>query len=386
MKNQHSNRARRGAVLPFVLFLIIALLAVAALSINSNWLLIHQVNSQVTADLSARSALSKVQVDSDPGPRIKRAKKYGADLFSLNYYRPNATISEDQIKLGSLEPSTDGSDSIFVQNEANGARVTAVHVDPPVSNVQNDVNVFLSGFLGHKETVEVTAESTASTGAVDIVLCLDASGSMNLLPESRNYPPGGSSVHEPPLPGSRWFAMLDVVGPFIESVKETNPNARVALVTFGGGLTGRKIYTPIDEFYARREVPLTLVSSNDIEKISQTLDEYSDLPALGYGTSIYDGIAESLKDFDDPAASRHIILLSDGSQAIRDQRPDELVAAQDAVDNGVFIHAISFGDTIRSLGIIAEMTGGANFTALSQEELDDSFRQLLSTFRVRLVK
>jgi len=77
-------------------------------------------------------------------------------------------------------------------------------------------------------------------------------------------------------------------------------------------------------------------------------------------------------------------MLSDGSQAAPG-RPGPLVAAKAAAEEDITIHTISFGGDFGVMTNIANETGGANFTALSDDELREAFGSLLGRFRTQLV-
>ena len=384
-----SNR-RAGAIIPLLALVVTAMLAIAALTINSNWMLFSQINVQNSADLSARSALVKVIADTEFDGRIDRARSLGGRLYDLNIDRPNHPgFDANEIRFGSvadraaLEPT-------FVATNSNNFPISAVHVGAPVAQDQREINVFLSTFLGGRQTVDVAADALASTRPLDLVLCLDASRSMNRTSSLGDFPPGGSSIHEVPLPGSRWFEVTDTVELFLESMQAVNPNARVALVTFGGGAGDSRVAktgvaSALDADHARLEQPLTIVISPQANAINQTLQSYvDDNPALGLGTSLFDGLEFSLAALNDPNASRHVIMLSDGNQAAV-TRPDPLTVATTAQQNGVTVHTISFGGNINVMENIANETGGENFTALSEEELRQAFADLLGRFRTQLV-
>ena len=209
---------------------------------------------------------------------------------------------------------------------------------------------------------------------------------MNRQSADNELPPGATSIHEPPLPGSRWFELKDTVALFLAAMKESNPNARVGLVTFGGGLDGTEhLASELDLEWARLENNLRVVISKKINKLQGTLDSYAtDYPALGLGTSLYDGIVTGVNAFDNKSSSKHIVMLSDGNQ-VAPGRPGALEAIQFAVDEDITIHTISFGGDFGVMSSIADGTGGSNFTALSADELSEAFAQLLGRFRVQLV-
>ena len=376
MKSLARPRAPRdGAVVPIVVVLIILLLTISCITINSNWLLYHRINAQNTADLAAMSALARIQSDPDTGARIYNAKVLGSRIYDLNYDRASEGLDSDEVQLGFLvDPDED--EPTFVRAEELDAAVSAVQILEPQS-ASNSVQVFLANMLGANDSVRIVANSTVGTKAVDIMLCLDASRSMNRLSSSNGFPSGGSSINEPPLPGSRWFELKDTVRSFLDELRETNPNARVGLVTFGGGwpLESWGI-SGLDYDMARTELEPTLTVSDEVLGINDTLDSYAtNYIALGRGTSIYDGIQDAVAAMDNPNATRHIVLLSDG-QPWQPGRPNTMVAAANAANKNITIHTISFSGTFSTLVKVAEETSGLTFTASNQSELNNAFHIL----------
>ena len=382
------QQQRKGAILPLVAVMLVALLLIVAVTINSNWFLYHQINTQNAADISARSSLARITGDFDFEGRTTRARELGDRLYQLNMDRTALGIANEKIQFGSIT-DPNAAEPTFVENASDNDPITAVRV---FAGEGDALPVWFSSMLGGPDNVEINADATVSTRPIDVMLCLDCSRSMNRTSEVvRNFPPGGTSINEKPLPGSRFFELRDTVELFIDAMQEINPNARVGLVTFGGGFEGVRtggflIVSDLDADYARLELGLTTVIDPEIEEINDTLQSYEiDHPALGLGTSLFDGITTSVAEFNNGEATRHIIMLSDGSQAAVPSRPAAMVAAQSASTEGVVIHTISFGGNFAVMDDIAQATGGSNFTASSEEELREAFGQLLGRFRVELV-
>ena len=379
---------RSGAVLPLVAVFITAFMLVAALTINSNWFMFNHTNAQNTADISARASLQRIVVDSQGDGRIDRARDLGVRLYNLNITRNGPGFSPERIRFGNTQG--DGTGNTFSEVFSDSDVVSAVFVDSPVQLEQQNVEVFFAGLLGSGPHVKIVADATVSTRPIDIILCLDASRSMTRLSGGtpNQLPPGGMTIHEPPLPGSRWHSLTDTVVLFLDALRDTNPNARVGLVTFGGGATpnaNQQPPSPLDDDLSRFEVPLTVVVDNDVANINAVMDSYVDHPALGLGTSLYDGIETSIGAFQtDTNSVRHIVMLSDGSQAAV-TRPDPIVAASAASQANIVIHTISFDGDLETMQDIADETGGATFAAASDDELREAFAQLLGRFRVQLV-
>ena len=390
MNLKHSNRNRNGAIIPLLALVITALLIIAALTINSNWLMYSQVNAQNAADISARSSLVKITEDTKFDGRIDRARALGVRLYELNLDRPNADFSPDRIQFGHIDDSS-ALEPVLIPTNNGALPITAVHVDTADKKSQREVKVYLSNFLSGRKTVEIFSEAKASVQPIDLILCLDASRSMNRLPiAEKAFPPGGTTIHEPPLPGSRWFELEETVDLFLTELRGINPNARVGLVTFGGGASQKAIdkhgvESDLDHDLARLETSLTVVVSPGANAITETLASYgTDNPALGLGTSLYDGIELSVSAFDNAASVKHIIMLSDGQQAAV-SRPEPLVAAEAAADQGIVIHTISLGGSFDVMDNIADETNGTKFSALNEEELKESFSRLIGRFRTKIV-
>lgn len=380
---------RTGAVLPLIAVFITAFLLLAALTINSNWFMFNHTNAQNTADISARASLNKILADSKSKGRFKRARDLGVRLYDLNYARSTANFDTERIRFGNVVDSS-VADPEFIESFDEDDVVSAVHVDSPVQLEQQQVEVFFSNLLGSDSHVKIFADAKASARSVDIMLCLDASRSMNLASDTRRrlFPPGGRTIHERPLPGSRWFELTETVGVFLAAMQETNPNARVGLVTFGGGASWRRRpFSELDDDFARFEKEMTVVIASDISDITKVMESYAiDHPALGLGTSLYEGIKLSLSSFpNDTDSVKHIVMLSDGQQAaVNSPRP--VLAARDAARQNVTIHTIAFGsESIDDLEDIASETGGSVFAAISEKELKEAFAKLLGRFRVQLV-
>ena len=99
---------------------------------------------------------------------------------------------------------------------------------------------------------------------------------MNRTSIDGDLPEGGTTIHEPPLPGSRWFELTETVALFLAAMQESNPSARVGLVTFGGGITTSKhIASELDAELARLENGLTVVIANEIEDLVGTMESYA---------------------------------------------------------------------------------------------------------------
>ena len=211
----------------------------------------------------------------------------------------------------------------------------------------------------HKGSTEVQASG------IDIVLCIDVSGSM----QSLDYVVNGQ-------PTSRVQTVKAAVSKFIDA----RPDDRMGLIEFAG------------EPYLIS--PLTL----DHDWLHQGLERV-DTGTIPDGTAIGSAIAMAVNRLrDQPSKSKVIVLLTDGCNNLGKISP--LLAAQAAKALGVKIYTIGagvrgnapfpvkdqFGNTHiemipadvdeDTLGKIAAMTGGKFFRATDTQKLDDTYAEI----------
>lgn len=374
-------RNRRGAMLPLVCIMMTVLLLFTGLMIDSNYIMLARTETQTAADLAAKSALLHLQVDSNQNGRLGRAKTIGSDVLNLNPVAGRERkIASARIHFGRLE-NPDVHNPVFVRNESR-QDISAVRIEAPFALFNQRVKLLIAPMFG-VDQVNVTTEAISATRQIDVVLCLDASRSMTAKPQG-GQPPGGL-FDGPPVPGSRWFVLMETVGQFLNALKEVNPNARVGLVTLGGGKISPRVPSPLDLELARTEQGLESVLSSD--GINRVLRSYVSLPALGLATSLFDGLEFStdllIAESQTVNTDRVVIFLSDGAQALVD-RPEPTVAASRAAANGVRVHTVSFGGRISVMEDIAQIARGDHFSAASGNDLKDVFVALLGKFNPRL--
>lgn len=374
-------RNRNGSVTPLMVVFMVVIMIFAGISVNYSWIQYHRINAKTAADLTAQSTLQQYLADSDYITRQESARETGSILFDMN--RDNGSVSFDpnRIKFGSIE-DLEQIDPVFVEALGPTDVVSAVHVERPTNEAEKQVNIFFSNMLGGRETVTISSEAKAATATVDIMLCLDASRSMNNKPDGSGV--RGHNTNNPPGPGSRWMVLMDTVALFLDSMKDINRNARVGLVTFGGGTPAPagRVYSPLDDDDARFENALTPVISPEIDELNETLQSYvTDYPAIGWGTRVGAGLNLCIPNFENENAQKHILLLGDGASA----SGPALRAAANAVANDIRVHSISFGGSYGILEDVALAGEGMFFVALTEEELKEAFRAFLGNLKTQLV-
>lgn len=176
---------------------------------------------------------------------------------------------------------------------------------------------------------------------IDIVLALDASGSMSAS--------GLSEVRE-----SRFETVQRVVRAFIS--KRLNDN--IGIVLFGD--------------YAFISSPVTY----EKEIVSQMVS-YLETGMAGDNTAIGEGIEQSIRALSfSKAKTKIIILLSDGEH--NSGRISPMAAVKLAQDKDIKIYTVAVGDDFNPalLQEISKQTGGKSFAAVNEEELKDVYEQI----------
>jgi Ca-activated chloride channel homolog len=222
--------------------------------------------------------------------------------------------------------------------------------------------LFIVG-LARPQKLEGSSEVEAS--GIDIMLCLDVSGSM----QSLDYTVNGQ-------PTSRVTTVKAAVARFIDA----RPDDRLGLLEFSA------------EPYLIS--PLTL----DHDWVHQGLERV-DTGTIPDGTAIGSAVAMAVNRLrDSPAKSKVVVLLTDGCNNMGKISP--LMAAQAAKSLGVRVYTIGagirgdapfpvkddFGNTHivmvpadvdeDTLGKIADMTGGKFFRATDTEKLDATYAEI----------
>jgi Ca-activated chloride channel family protein len=179
---------------------------------------------------------------------------------------------------------------------------------------------------------------------IDLVLCLDGSGSM-----------GASGFEEGSL-RSRFEIVQELASAFVMRRIEDN----VGVVLYGD--------------FAFVASPVTY----EKEIVAQMIGYLSEGMA-GQNTAIGEGIAMSLRALErSTAASKAVVLLTDGEQNSGRITPKEAVAI--AKEKGVKIYTIGIGGAGEYdealLGTIAEESGGKSFSAHSRDELEAVYGEI----------
>jgi len=327
----HSPTARRGAMIVFVAILMVAFVAMVALSIEIAHIQLARTELRSATDAAAKAAALELSTTQD----IELAITQGTNV-----------AAENRVIGSSLLLSA--SDFVFGHSSQNAAsgRFTFNPTGLPINSVRvvgkrthgsrgGALKLFFGGFFA-TQFFEPQAIATATFINRDVVLVVDRSGSM--------------------------------AGPLLQQLQ-------AALATF----TKTLAETPVDEYvglasyeeFATADVMLT-------PNLAMVDAAASQLLANGY-TSISRGILAGEQVFQSGRSSRFVersmIVMTDG----RHNRGEEpRIAAKRLADNGVVIHTITFGDEadIERMREIADIGLGIHFHAANGSELNEIYREI----------
>jgi len=171
IKRNNLASQRTGAVLPLVTFLLVALMLVLSLMVELSWLNFRRFESQSAADLASKSALSllydnRITLDA---AAIEDAKSLGSLVFNQNSQLADSSISE--LQFGKTIKATNAFEEI--RNASNFREITAAKFD-----INQPFQPILGSLMAKRE-IGISSTSVAEANEIEIMLCIDASRSMN---------------------------------------------------------------------------------------------------------------------------------------------------------------------------------------------------------------
>ena len=363
---------------------LIVLLVLAAFLVDIAWMSVIQSEAQLASDVATRGALTAFVNDrsnNNYAGRVRNAQAVGETIFE------SFEIGSDVLDVDptSFQFGHRNADDVFVEklpNRRGRGSASAVRLELPNAN-PNGFDLFLTPIFG-VDQFNTSPSTTVSFDPIDVVLCLDMSRSMAWEVGSQNGP-GGVTIHQPVVPGSRWLELVDSVELFLDKAEERSPSLQISLVTFGGG-EFKEVPSPWDTNPSRIDTDLDFIFAAR-EPIRTKMDFITN-SVLGWRTPTKEALAQTIIVFDtqsSPASRKILVLLSDGAATTG----PPIDAAQTVADDGVTIHTIYFAGTARGeqpMRDIATLGGGMYLDADNTTELDDAFDRILSLLSVRMVE
>jgi len=353
-----------------VLFLLVALLASAAFSVDVAYMQLTRTQLRAATDAAARAGAEAITRTGDT--EVSRQTVRNVGLRNLVAGRPLAIADEDII-FGNTSPD-ENEKWAFV---ANKEPLNSVLGDRTSESLDGEVSLFFGNVLGtpfFEPAMRATVAKTSSPKR-DFCLVVDRSHSMafDLSGRSWSYPPGPySSRCRPPHPTqSRWAALVQSVNGFVAALEDTEDEERVGLVSYAsaGRWCGKRYGdSTIDH-------PLTDTHTS----IVSLLNQRSKRPIPG-GTNIYAGIVNGIRVLTDRSRARSdakklMVVMTDGRH---NRGPSPVIAARSAARDDIQIISITFsnGADQDRRQQVAAATGGSHYHAPSAQDLRRIFEQV----------
>ncbi len=370
---------RNGAVIVLVAFLLMVICIFGAMAINLAFIDLCQAELQTATDAATRAAARRLQQTGKKDEAIQQAKSLAAANKVAG--EPLELKTEDiEFGVGSRTNSTSRYSFVEGGIKSNAVSIRGRRDDGSASG---RIPLFFGNFLG-VQTIEKAAISIATTSELDIVLVLDKSGSMAYQAAEdvdgvpNNADTNGNGVldpgewyfgNPPPFPSnSRWESVLTEFSEFLTRLTTSIGEERVSVVTFSSTAGTVADFT---------------VSYNGLMNILDT-ESPNGMTAIGDGITV--GTSQFLNSPNHRNwANRVIIILTDGQNNCG---IDPLIAAQDARNQGIALHSISFtsSGSMQTMQDIATIGGGTFSSALNQTQLDAAFDKIFDSLPVLLIK
>ncbi len=368
-----TNEKRRGAVLPLVAILLVALLALAALAINSAYVELGRTQMYIAADAAARAGGRELTMARSTSAAIAKAKH----LASLNdVHGKPLTLADGDIEFGVAQRASQTARYVF---KPGGSNPTSLRVTARRTAASKDgaIELLMPKVLG-RDSVETEQSSISTQVQVDICLVIDRSGSMAYAAnEKAAYPPAPKAAPkgwffcDPAPPKSRWRDMVAAVDVFIQELNASPSPERVALVTYADSAT--------------TDCSLT----ENYSKIQSGLDNYTKSLCAGK-TNVGGGIdrARTLVVNGPNArasAAKVLVVLTDG---IHNKGKNPVSAANQAGKDGLLIFSVTFSNEAdkKRMQQVAGKAGGKHFHASSGADLIAVFREIASSLPTLLTE
>ncbi len=327
------SRRRRGAVAVLLALLMVVLVGTAAFSVDIAYGHLVRAELRASTDAAAKAAVGVLAETEDESA----ARRAAMDIAAANPVAGRPLILESgDIVFGSGQLLEDGTFQFVPgQTPYGAARVTG----------RGAGAFFFGGVLGTPD-FEAELSVTATRLNRDISLVVDRSGSMK-----------GQALKD----------LKHAVTIFLATLEETSAEEVVGLASYS---TNAKLEQELTTDLARIERVMTRMNAGGWTNIGGGIDTGRIILEDGHG-----------RDF----AEKTMIVMTDGRH---NRGTDPIEAAHRAADEGIVIHAITFGsgadqDRMRQ---VAEIGGGKYYHAPNGATLQEIYREIALSLRTILTE
>jgi Mg-chelatase subunit ChlD len=362
--------------------LLVALLAVAGLTINIAQLEVTRTELRIAADAAAKAGT--VVLGQTQSTAIARAEAKQVAALHRVAGRP-LVLTDNDIQFGNASRQADG----HYQFTADAQPFNSVQVSAAVGTgtASGKVNFFMTAFV---DTDNFSLDNQAIATRVDHDVCLvvDRSGSMawDLSGQEWKYPHvQDSSIIQnyflkPHPDDSRWASVQRAVDIFQNQLTELSFEARIGLVSFSSNF----VFGLFESEASTIESGLT----TDYDTVTSSLSAIGSRPLIG-NTNIASGMQDAVVVLTGNGsritAKATMVVLTDG---VRTQGIDPIKVAQAAAAANITVHTITFSDQAdqNTMREVAAVGGGNHYHAPDDEALQSIFREIAETLPSILVQ
>jgi len=337
---------RTGAMLPLMATVMVVLLIAAVFSIDVAYLHVCRSELRTATDAAARAAIEALGREQDQAAAFTAAvdiarqnQVAGAGLeLSLNDVEFGIAVQNGQ---GLFQFQAGGGSA---RRPVNAVRVTGSRIH---GSANGPVRMLFGPLFGVTDFQPVQT-AIAVRSDRDIALVLDVSGSMNSF--------------------GRIQGLRSALGIFLEELRIQRNDIRVSLTVYS--TNGLKVVNLTDNLHLIEE------SFNPIVPFGLT--------AIGEGLEI--GLDSLMNDpMRRSFAQRSILLMTDG---IYNRGIHPMLVAPRCAQAGVEVHTVTFsqGANQSLMRQVAEATNGTHLHAVSNQQLEQVFRELAQQLKILLVE
>lgn len=380
------RRQRKGSTAVVFVFLLNIVIILGVFICEYSYLKLAQTELRIAVDACARAASAEYGVSKNLDKAVVAAQqmatfyRVGGREFSLE--------AEDVIS-GSITPNVDGTYEFSPDaTPINAFRIATGFTE---GSLLGGIDALFPEVHG-VERFQIINQSTVAEIDLEVVLVLDRSGSMafDLSGYSWQYPNGESWYQNYFLPpdavGSRWAALESALNLFAEVLEQKTKKVPVAVTSYSTDYSTWSEY--FESLFTSREVTLEQTFSTDYAELRESVEAIGEAAIIG-GTNISAGmdlateILESSPNHE--YAYQIMIVLTDG-QWNAGRSP--VLAAHDAAEKGIKIYSVAFSNNadVETMQNVADIGGGKLYYAITQEELEEAFRQIAKSLEIVFVE
>lgn len=374
---------RKGSIAIMILFLLTAMLIMAAVSIEVARVELAETELRVATDSCARLAMSKLALTQNESEArnyaINNAGKFKVAGIPF-------ALSPDDIVIGNSDRNADDSFNFT----AGGWPRNSVKINGVFDRFgSQNLPVAFGGIFGDKAHA-ISSSSVAANRDVDVVLVLDRSASMSFdmagidwqYPHPKTLPYG--YLERPDGNASRWAALERALQVFVTEMNAGSTRTEVGMSSYSSNVPGYYYYGVwCSSTASTKELYLT----NNFSSINSKAYNIGNKKLIG-GTNISAGMVAGKEILDASTrvtATKVMIVLTDGFYNEGVYPPDTAttLAADDVV-----VHAITFGTQTdeATMQAVADNGNGIFYMAPDEATLKDVFRKLAKNLTVQVVQ